>query len=48
MFFSEQGHASQNTLRLHLTPIRMAKIKSQVKADDGKDMEEKEHHGHSY
>ena len=31
------------TLRFHLTPLRMAKIKTQVTADVGKDVEKKEH-----
>ena len=29
--------------RFHLTPVRMAKIKSQVTADAGKDVEREEH-----
>jgi hypothetical protein len=31
------------TLRFYLTPIRMAKIKMQVTADAGKDVEKEEH-----
>ena len=31
------------TLRLHLTPVRMAKIKIQVTADAGVDVEKEEH-----
>jgi hypothetical protein len=31
------------TLRFHLTPLRMAKIKIQVRADAGEDVEKKEH-----
>jgi hypothetical protein len=31
------------TLRLHLTPVRMAKIKIQVTADAGKDVGKEEH-----
>jgi hypothetical protein len=31
------------TLRFHLTPVRIAKIKPQVTADAGKDVEKKEH-----
>jgi hypothetical protein len=30
-------------LRFHLTPVRMAKIKIQVTADTGKDVEKEEH-----
>ena len=34
----------KTTLRLHLTPVRMAKIKkSQVTTDAGKDVEKEEH-----
>jgi hypothetical protein len=49
---NHQGNASQKTnkqtnkqktLRLHLTPVRMAKIKLQVTADAGKDVEKEEH-----
>jgi hypothetical protein len=31
------------TLRFHLTPVRMAKIKIQVTADADKDVEKEEH-----
>jgi hypothetical protein len=31
------------TLRFHLKPVRMAKIKTQVTADAGKDVEKEEH-----
>jgi hypothetical protein len=31
------------TLRFHLTSVRMAKIKSQVTADAGEDVEKEEH-----
>jgi hypothetical protein len=33
----------KTTLRFHLTPVRMAKIKSQVTADAGKDMVKEDH-----
>jgi hypothetical protein len=33
----------KTTLRFHLTPIRMAKIKTQVTADAGEDVEKEEH-----
>jgi hypothetical protein len=33
----------KTTLRFHLTPVRMAKIKTQVTTDAGKDMEKEEH-----
>jgi hypothetical protein len=33
----------KTTLRFHLTPVRIAKIKIQVTADAGKDVEKKEH-----
>jgi hypothetical protein len=33
----------KTTLRFHLTPVRMAKIKNQVTADAGEDVEKKEH-----
>ena len=33
----------KTTLRFHLTPVRMAKIKIQVTADTGKDVEKEEH-----
>jgi hypothetical protein len=33
----------KTTLRFHLTPVRMVKIKSQVTADIGKDVEKEEH-----
>jgi hypothetical protein len=32
----------KSTLRFYLTPVRMAKIKTQVTADGGKDVEKKE------
>jgi hypothetical protein len=32
----------KTTLRFHLTPVRMAKIKNQVTADAGKDVEKEE------
>jgi hypothetical protein len=34
---------SKTTLRFHLTPVRMAKIKIQVTADAGEDVEKEEH-----
>jgi hypothetical protein len=33
----------KTTLRFHLTPVRMAKIKNQVTADAGEDVEKEEH-----
>jgi hypothetical protein len=33
----------KTTLRFHLTPVRMAKIKNQVIVDAGKDVEKGEH-----
>ena len=33
----------KTTRRFHLTPVRMAKIKSQVTADAGEDVEKEEH-----
>jgi hypothetical protein len=33
----------KTTLRFHLTPVRMAKIKIQVTADTGKNVEKEEH-----
>jgi hypothetical protein len=33
----------KTTLRFHLTPVRMAKLKSQVTADAGKDVEKEKH-----
>jgi hypothetical protein len=33
----------KTTLRLHLTPVRMIKIKTQAVADAGKDVEKAEH-----
>ena len=33
----------RTTLRFHLTPVRMAIIKSQVTVDAGKDMDKEEH-----
>jgi hypothetical protein len=33
----------KTTLRFYLTPVRMAKIKIQVTADAGKDVEKEEH-----
>ena len=33
----------KTTLRFHLTPVRMAKIKTQVTADDGKEIEKEEY-----
>ena len=33
----------KTTLRFHLTPVRMAKIKIQVTADAGEDVEREEH-----
>ena len=33
----------KTTLRFHFTPVRMAKIKTQVTADAGKDVEKEEH-----
>jgi hypothetical protein len=40
---SHQGNAIKTTLRFHLTLVRMAKIKTQVTADAGKDVEKEEH-----
>ena len=34
---------SKTTLRFHLTPVRMAKIKIQVTADAGENVEKEEH-----
>ena len=34
---------TQTTLRFYLTPVRMAKIKTQVTADAGKDVVKEEH-----
>jgi hypothetical protein len=33
----------KTALRLHITPVRMAKIKTQVIADAGEDVEKEEH-----
>jgi hypothetical protein len=33
----------KTTVRFYLTPVRMAKIKIQVTADTGEDMEKEEH-----
>ena len=33
----------KTTLRFHLKPVRIAKIKTQVTADAGEDMEKEEH-----
>jgi hypothetical protein len=33
----------KTTLRFHLTPVRLAKIKTQVTADAGQDVEKEEH-----
>ena len=33
----------KTTLRFHLTPVRMAKIKNSVTADAGEDVEKEEH-----
>jgi hypothetical protein len=33
----------KTTLRFHLTPVRMTKIKNQVTADAGEDVEKEEH-----
>ena len=33
----------KTTLRFYLTPVRMAKIKAQVTADAGEDVEKEEH-----
>ena len=33
----------KTTLRFHLTPVRMAKIKNQLTADVGEDVEKEEH-----
>jgi hypothetical protein len=33
----------KTTLKFHLTPVRIAKIKNQVTADAGKDVEKEEH-----
>ena len=40
---SHQGTASKNNPEIPLIPVRMAKIKSQVTADAGKDVEKEEH-----
>jgi hypothetical protein len=40
---SHQGNANVKTLRFHLTPIRMAKIKTQVTADKGKNVKKEKH-----
>jgi hypothetical protein len=40
---SHQGNANQSPLTFHLTPVRMAKVKPQVTADAGKDVEKQEH-----
>jgi hypothetical protein len=34
---------NKTTLRFHLTPVRMAKIKIQVTTDAGKDLDKEEH-----
>jgi hypothetical protein len=34
---------SKTTLRFHLSPVRMAKFKTQVTADAGEDVEKEEH-----
>jgi hypothetical protein len=34
---------TKTTLRFHLTPVRMAKIKPQVTSDVGKDIKKEEH-----
>jgi hypothetical protein len=39
----ENNNNSNIILRLHLTPVRMAKIKTQVTADVGEDVEKGEH-----
>jgi hypothetical protein len=38
---SHQGNANQD--KFHLTPVRMAKIKTQVTADAGEDVEKEGH-----
>jgi hypothetical protein len=42
---NHQGNANQIkiTLRFHLTPVRMAKIKNSVTAEAGMDVEKEEH-----
>ena len=40
---NHQGMQIKTTLRFHFTPVRMAKIKSQVTADAGEDVEKEEH-----
>jgi hypothetical protein len=40
---NQQGNANKTTLRFHLIPVRMAKIKIQVTADAGKNVEKEEH-----
>jgi hypothetical protein len=40
---SHQGNAIKMTLRFHLIPVRTAKIKTQVTAGAGKDVEKEEH-----
>ena len=41
---SHQENADQMTLRFHLTPIRMAKIKTQVTEHAAEDVEQGEHY----
>jgi hypothetical protein len=38
-----QGYANQSELRLHRTPIRMVKIKMEVRANADEDVEKGEH-----
>jgi hypothetical protein len=38
-----RGMQIKTTLRFHLIPVRMAKIKNQVTADAGEDVEKEKH-----
>jgi hypothetical protein len=42
-FLVSREMSIKTTLRFHFTPVRMAKIKTQVTADAGEDMEKEEH-----
>jgi hypothetical protein len=39
---SHQGYENHTTLRFHLTPVRTAKIKSQVTVDAARDVEKEQ------